>query len=82
MVPRYIKSARELGVVLRDVRREKGLTQAQLGELLGLTQTTVSNAERGTRNLQLKTILALFAALDLEFVAQQKVTPDVSAPWR
>lgn len=32
---------------LRKAREAAGLTQAELGELLGVTKTTVSRAERG-----------------------------------
>ena len=34
---------------LKDLREEKGLTQAQLGKELGLDQTTISQYERGVR---------------------------------
>jgi transcriptional regulator with XRE-family HTH domain len=39
--------------VLRQVRTEAGLTQTQLAEQLGWTQTQVSKAELGERRLDL-----------------------------
>lgn len=82
MIARFIKSPLDLGVVIRDARQAKGLTQVQLAELLGLTQATVSSVERGARDLHLKTLLALFAALDLELLAQPKTVPDLTAAWQ
>ena len=41
-----------LGAVLKEYRREHGLTQAALGELLGVDQTYVSMIERGRRQIR------------------------------
>jgi len=79
---RLINSQRDLGVVIRDARRAKKLTQGQLGKLVGLTQATVSGVERGVRDLHLATLLALFSALDLELSARPRSVPDVTAAWQ
>lgn len=39
--------------ILRNTRERAGLTQAQLAELLGQTQSFVSKCERGERRLDL-----------------------------
>lgn len=39
---------------IRELRKEQGLTQAELGELLGCTQTCVGNWENGQRTPSLK----------------------------
>ena len=44
---------------LRELRKKKGLTQTQLGELLGLDETTVCCYEKETRNPALDTIIEL-----------------------
>jgi len=41
-----------LGAVLKEYRREHGLSQAGLGELLGVDQTYVSMIERGRRQIR------------------------------
>jgi len=41
-----------LGAVLKEYRRTHGLTQAALGELLGVDQTYVSMIERGRRQIR------------------------------
>lgn len=43
--------------LLRDLRAEAGLTQAQLGALLGRPQTFVSDCELGVRRLDILQIL-------------------------
>ena len=44
---------------LRDLRQEKGWTQAQLGKRIGVAKTTISGYEIGTRQLDPATICTL-----------------------
>jgi transcriptional regulator with XRE-family HTH domain len=37
------------GIILKDLREEKQITQSQLGEFLHLNQRTISNYENGIR---------------------------------
>lgn len=39
----------EIGLVLRDLRLEAGLTQEQIAEMLGISPNYVSSVERGVR---------------------------------
>ncbi len=41
------------------VRLEKGLTQGELGDILGLNRTTVTNIEKGLNGPTLKTLIIL-----------------------
>jgi UDP-N-acetylglucosamine 1-carboxyvinyltransferase len=55
-------------LVAANVRAERarlGWTQQQLADLLGTSQTTVSQVERGRRALDLDDVLALCAALQV-----------------
>ena len=52
---------------LRDARRRAGLTQAQLAERLGQTQSFVSKRERGERRLDLVEARAFCAAMGVSF---------------
>lgn len=54
------------GRVLREVRKSRGLTQDQLGELTDLTGESISLYERGLRQPTLTTLLQLAAALDTD----------------
>jgi transcriptional regulator with XRE-family HTH domain len=47
------------------LRKERGLTQAQLAERLGIAQKNVHRLESGTQNLTLRTIVKVAEALDV-----------------
>jgi len=48
---------------LRDIRRQLGLTQIELGERLGLDQSTISRFESGALAMDKRTTLAVDALL-------------------
>lgn len=58
-----------LAHTLRTLREQEGLTQGQLADRLGIKQAAVSKLESPYKNHDLETILRVFAALDVEFVA-------------
>ena len=51
---------------VRAIRHERGLSQAQLAELAGLNQATISKLERGDMNVTLDKIHAIARALRVE----------------
>lgn len=59
------------------VRKEKGLTQKQLSELTGISQSDISRIENGTRNPSLEMIkrlaIGMGMRLKLEFIPVSKV---------
>lgn len=56
----------ELSGRLRQIRREKGLTQKQLEELSGVPQNTISRIEIGTiKVITTPTLIALARALNV-----------------
>jgi len=50
---------RLIGRTVREARVQKGLTQAQLSDLAGLTQGYVSELEGGRRNPSVQTLCAI-----------------------
>lgn len=56
--------AYHIGEAIRQARKEKHLTQAQLGELMGVQRAQVSKIESG-RNLSLSTIARAFKAMGI-----------------
>ena len=58
-----------IGLLIRDARKHRGLTQAQLAELLGTSQSAINRIEKGAQNLSLEMIARIGAALDSEIVA-------------
>jgi transcriptional regulator with XRE-family HTH domain len=49
---------------IRELRKQAGLTQAELGEAVGLHQTQIGNLENGSRNLTLEWARRIARVLD------------------
>ncbi len=60
---------RRIGVLIRDARKHRGLTQTQLAEVLGTSQSAVNRIERGHQNLSLEMLARIGEALDREIVS-------------
>ena len=52
---------------LKEIRSERGLSQAQLAELVGVSRNTISPIETGQFNPTAKLALVLCIALDKKF---------------
>lgn len=52
-----------LGTMIKSVRKERNLTQDQLGKLVGVQKSQISKLERNTKNVTVETILKVFGAL-------------------
>ena len=52
---------------LKEARAEKGMSQAQLAELVGVSRNTISSIETGQFNPTAKLALILCIALDKKF---------------
>jgi len=52
-----------LGDMIRSVRKERKLTQEQLGDLVGVQKSQISKLERNTKNVTIETVLKVFRAL-------------------
>ena len=72
MTDHIARSEKQLGAILRRVRKQRDLTQSQLGEIVHLRQATISKLEDGAPATQLATIIAALAALDLELAVRQR----------
>jgi len=60
-----VSPEKAFGVVLREVRQSRGLSQEALAHESGLDRTYISLLERGERQPTLKTILSLARALNV-----------------
>jgi UDP-N-acetylglucosamine 1-carboxyvinyltransferase len=60
---------RRIGALIRDSRRHRGWTQAQLAEVLRTSQSAVNRMERGHQNLSLEMLSRIGEALDSEIVS-------------
>ena len=50
---------------LKYARKKKGLTQVELAELLGITQTSYQRMETGEHNLKMATIYNICKTLEI-----------------
>lgn len=65
----------ELGARIATLRKERGLTQVQLAEILGVSQQTVTSFEKGRRRVPVSQLPVLARALGLsveELLGEQK----------
>lgn len=63
-----------LGRAIRTVRKERNLTQEQLGDLVGVQKAQISKLENGNNSATIDTILKVFSALKAEI--QFNITVD------
>jgi len=58
-----------LGKMIKTARKERNLTQAQLGKLIGVQKSQISKLESSTNSATIDTILKVFKALkaDINF---------------
>lgn len=52
-----------LGDMIKKARKEKKMTQEQLGELVGVQKAQISKIENNTKDVRLSTIMKVFDAL-------------------
>jgi len=52
-----------LGEMIKLARKERKLTQSELGKLIGVQKSQISRIERNTKNVTLETVLRVFKAL-------------------
>ena len=61
------RDPRQIGNLIRRARKRRALSQKALGGKAGLRQETISLIENGNPAAKIETLLAILAALDLEF---------------
>ena len=52
-----------LGDLIRKTRKDRNLTQEELGKLIGVQKAQISKLERNASNMRLETIIRIFDAL-------------------
>lgn len=66
------RDEKQLGAILRRARRQAGLSQSELRDRIYLRQGTISRLEGGAPAVQLRTLIAVLSALDLELVVRPR----------
>lgn len=53
-----------IGIMIQQARKQRNLSQHQLGELIGVKKSQISRLENKTGNVTIETILKVFDALE------------------
>jgi len=61
------------------LRHEKGFTQKELGIRAGMSQPRIAEIERGDGNPELKTLIRIARALDVDLSTLHSTQPDVAS---
>jgi HTH-type transcriptional regulator / antitoxin HipB len=59
-----------LGDLIKQTRKERNLTQEQLGDLIGVQKAQISRLENHTGNVTLSTIIKVFSSLKAKIKIQ------------
>ena len=77
-----ITSPGQVGEIFRGRRRARNLSQAELGDRLGISQARLSVLESDSSALTLERLIALANVLGLQLVLQDKVDkPPARGEW-
>ena len=80
-----LQTPAQLADHLRSFRKARGLTQAQLGRMIGIDQSRITRIERNPGRVSVHTLLQLLTALRvrvlLEQAASSKASDDRPADW-
>ena len=71
------RTSSQIGAAVRRRRRILNLRQDDVGSRAGLRQATVSALENGEPGTQLRTLINVMAALDLEMVIRERSKANV-----
>ena len=69
----------DIGKFIQEIRKEKGLTQKELAELIGVSDKTISKWENGTSSPDTSMLMSLSEALEItvnELLSAEKISPE------
>lgn len=55
-----------IGDMIKKVRKDRNLTQEQLGALVGVKKSQISRLENNTKNITIETVIRIFNAMKAE----------------
>lgn len=74
-----IAVAQQLNSLLRSLRKERRMTQQQLGERLALSQRMVAQFEAHPEKASFERVLQVLSALGMDLVLKERETPTSSS---
>jgi len=79
----FVRSPKELALLVMSQRKMLKLSQAAIGDLVGLRQKTISGFENKPESTQLDTLFRILSALNLELTISAKDKPLQQDPlWK
>lgn len=70
-------TVREAAAVVRELRDERRLTQAELARRAGVSRSFVADVEAGKATVEASKFLDIFQALGFEFALRDRATGEV-----
>ncbi|MEX5514955.1 helix-turn-helix domain-containing protein [Pseudophaeobacter sp. 1A09344] len=70
------RTPQQIGEALRRVRKAKGITQKDVSQRTNLRIATISSLENGDPGTQMRTVMSVLGALELEFIVQERGQSD------
>lgn len=78
-----IRSPKELALLIINQRKKLKLSQAEVGNLVGLKQKTISSFENKPESTQLDTLFRILSALNLDIkVLTKDEVPVTKTQWK
>jgi HTH-type transcriptional regulator/antitoxin HipB len=85
MKPTPLQTPAQLADHLRSFRKARGLTQAQLGRMLGIDQSRITRIERNPERVSVQTLLQLLTKLRVRVLLEPldplKASDDRPTDW-
>ena len=72
-----IRTARDIGILIKEARNRRGLSQAALAKMINTTQTWVSWIENGKQTAEIGSVLLALTTLGVEMDCS---LPTISSP--
>ncbi len=78
-----IRTAQQLGPILKSYRLQHGLTQAELGRKLGMPQQQVARIEATPYRVTVDTLMKVLAVLEVDLVLRSRTNtpPANQSDW-
>ena len=73
----FIRSSKQLGNALKQIRKKRGYSQNELAKLTGLRQAGISLLEQGAKGIRLESLFKIMAALEIEITLDRRA----KLPW-
>ena len=73
--PYHIRLPKYMGQAIREVRKEKKMTQEDLADITGTSMKFISNVEQGKASVQMDKVIDLTRALGLQIYLTREQGP-------